>query len=44
MTRRVFFYVQHLLGIGHLRRATTLARALDDWDEVKSLRCELQNH
>jgi predicted glycosyltransferase len=30
MTRRVFFYVQHLLGIGHLRRATTLARALDD--------------
>lgn len=28
MTARVFFYVQHLLGIGHLRRATTLARAL----------------
>jgi predicted glycosyltransferase len=26
--RRVFFYVQHLLGIGHLRRAATLARAL----------------
>ena len=25
---RVFFYVQHLLGIGHLRRAATLARAL----------------
>ena len=25
---RIFFYVQHLLGIGHLRRATTLARAL----------------
>lgn len=25
---RVFFYVQHLLGIGHLKRATTLARAL----------------
>ncbi len=24
----VFFYVQHLLGIGHLRRAQTLARAL----------------
>ncbi|MDP6705420.1 MAG: glycosyltransferase [Alphaproteobacteria bacterium] len=24
----VFFYVQHLLGIGHLRRAATLARAL----------------
>ncbi len=27
--RRVFFYVQHLLGIGHLRRAATLVRALD---------------
>jgi predicted glycosyltransferase len=26
--RRVFFYVQHLLGIGHLKRAATLARAL----------------
>jgi predicted glycosyltransferase len=26
--RRVFFYVQHLLGIGHLRRAAVLARAL----------------
>lgn len=25
---RVFFYVQHLLGIGHLRRAVVLARAL----------------
>jgi len=25
--RRVLFYVQHLLGIGHLRRAATLARA-----------------
>lgn len=25
---RVFFYVQHLLGIGHMRRAATLARAL----------------
>ena len=25
---RVFFYVQHLLGIGHLRRAATIARAL----------------
>jgi len=25
---RVFFYVQHLLGIGHLRRALTLARGL----------------
>ncbi len=28
MRARVFFYVQHLLGIGHLRRAATLARAL----------------
>ena len=26
--RRVFFYVQHLLGIGHLKRAATLARAM----------------
>jgi predicted glycosyltransferase len=25
---RVFLYVQHLLGIGHLKRAATLARAL----------------
>ena len=25
---RVFFYVQHLLGIGHLKRAATLAQAL----------------
>ncbi|MGH6891960.1 MAG: glycosyltransferase family protein [Dongiaceae bacterium] len=25
---RIFFYVQHLLGIGHLRRAATIARAL----------------
>lgn len=30
MTNRVFLYVQHLLGIGHLRRAATLARALSD--------------
>lgn len=28
MTGRVFLYVQHLLGIGHLRRAATLARVL----------------
>ncbi len=28
MTGRVLFYCQHLLGIGHLRRAATLARAL----------------
>ncbi len=27
-TAHVFFYVQHLLGIGHLKRAATLARAL----------------
>lgn len=26
--KHVFFYVQHLLGIGHLKRAATLARAL----------------
>src|SRR2546423_8935766 len=26
----VFFYLQHLLGIGHLKRAATLARALRD--------------
>jgi predicted glycosyltransferase len=28
MSARVFFYVQHLLGIGHLRRAAVLARTL----------------
>jgi predicted glycosyltransferase len=28
MTGRVFFHVQHLLGIGHLRRAATLTRAM----------------
>jgi predicted glycosyltransferase len=28
MTARVFFYVQHLLGIGHIRRAATIARYL----------------
>ncbi len=28
MRPRVFFYVQHLLGIGHLKRAATLARGL----------------
>src|SRR5689334_11850850 len=27
---RVFFYVQHLLGIGHLKRAAAIARALAD--------------
>ena len=25
---KIFFYVQHLLGIGHLKRAATLARAM----------------
>ena len=25
---KVLFYVQHLLGIGHVKRATTLARAM----------------
>jgi predicted glycosyltransferase len=28
MSARIFFYVQHLLGIGHLRRAALIARAL----------------
>lgn len=28
MSGRILFYVQHLLGIGHLRRAATLARDL----------------
>lgn len=27
--RRVIFYVQHLLGVGHLRRASAIAHALD---------------
>ncbi len=30
MTGRVLFYVQHLLGIGHLKRAATLARGMVD--------------
>ena len=30
--RRVLFYVQHLLGIGHLKRAATLARAMQKAD------------
>ncbi len=34
MRPRVFFYVQHLLGIGHLKRAATLARRLADDFEV----------
>jgi predicted glycosyltransferase len=32
--KRVFFYVQHLLGIGHLRRAAVLARALSQRFDV----------
>ncbi len=28
MTDRVLFYVQHLLGVGHLRRAEILAQAM----------------
>ena len=28
--KKILFYVQHLLGIGHLKRATTLARAFAD--------------
>jgi predicted glycosyltransferase len=28
VSRRVFLYVQHLLGVGHLKRAATLARSL----------------
>ena len=28
--RRVLFYVQHLLGIGHLKRAATIARAAQE--------------
>ena len=28
MTLRVLFYVQHLLGVGHVKRSATLARAL----------------
>ncbi len=30
MSQRILFYCQHLLGIGHLRRAVTLARGLAD--------------
>jgi predicted glycosyltransferase len=29
MKKRVFFYVQHLLGIGHLKRAAVIAAALE---------------
>ena len=28
MSRRVMFYVQHLLGVGHLKRAALIARAM----------------
>lgn len=30
MSRRVMFYVQHLLGIGHLKRAAILAEAMSE--------------
>ncbi len=30
MSGRVFFYVQHLLGVGHVRRAALLARAMGE--------------
>ena len=34
MKKRIFFYVQHLLGIGHLRRAAALSRALAERFDV----------
>ena len=37
MARRVLFYVQHLLGIGHLKRAATVARAMQAMDDGGSL-------
>ncbi len=37
MSGHVFFYVQHLLGIGHLRRAALIARALRRQDLAVSL-------
>jgi predicted glycosyltransferase len=33
----VFLYVQHLLGVGHLKRAATLARAMSDAGMVVTL-------
>ncbi len=30
MSQRVLFYVQHLLGVGHLKRASLIARAMAD--------------
>lgn len=30
MSKRVLFYVQHLLGVGHLKRASLIARAMAD--------------
>jgi len=30
MTRRVMFYVQHLLGIGHVKRAASLAKGMSE--------------
>ncbi|NQV82096.1 MAG: glycosyl transferase, partial [Alphaproteobacteria bacterium] len=35
--RRVLFYVQHLLGIGHLKRAATIARALAAQDPAVTI-------
>ncbi|MCB2103045.1 MAG: glycosyltransferase [Rhodobacterales bacterium] len=35
MTRRVLFYVQHLLGIGHMKRAAAVARALAARDDLR---------
>jgi predicted glycosyltransferase len=29
--QRVLFYVQHLLGIGHVKRAAILAEAMPPW-------------
>jgi len=30
MSKRVLFYVQHLLGVGHLKRASLIARAMSE--------------
>ena len=35
MKPRVLFYVQHLLGIGHVMRACRIAKALRDAFEVR---------
>jgi len=34
MTTRVLFYVQHLLGIGHVKRAAAIARAMAERDDL----------